>query len=73
MPFDIGPTSYIDDFGQAMTFQAGRLVVAGEILINTDFDYRPGLARLDASLILADGFESGAAAQWSASLGFPVQ
>ncbi len=73
VPFDIGPTSYIDDYGQAMTLQAGRMVLAGEVLINTDFEYRPGLARLDASLILADGFESGGAAEWSASLGFPVQ
>jgi len=73
VPFDIGPTVYIDDYGQAMTLQAGRLVVAGEVLINTDFDFRAGLARLDVSLILADGFESGSAAQWSASLGFPVQ
>lgn len=73
VPFDIGPTSYIDDYGQAMTLQAGRMVIAGEVLINIDFDYRAGLARLDASLILADGFESGGASQWSSTLGFPQQ
>lgn len=71
--FDIGPTSYIDDYGQAMTLQAGRMVLAGEVLINTDFDYRPGLARLKASLILADGFESAGVSQWSDALGFPEQ
>ncbi|MEO7795425.1 MAG: hypothetical protein ABIV06_11695 [Thermoanaerobaculia bacterium] len=73
VPFDVGPTAYIDDYGQAMTLQAGRMVLAGEVLINTDSVYRPGLARLDISLILADGFESGGASQWSAALGFPQQ
>ena len=29
VPFDIGPTVYIDDYGQAMTLQAGRLVDRG--------------------------------------------
>lgn len=73
VPFDIGPTVYVDDYGQAMTLQSGRMVVAGEVLINTDFDYRPGLVRLDASLVFADGFESSGFSQWSAALGFPQQ
>jgi uncharacterized delta-60 repeat protein len=63
--FDFGPETNQDDYGRALAIQAGRAVVAGNVEVNTDQDFRPGLARLQNALIFADGFESAATAPWS--------
>lgn len=73
VPFDIGPTVYVHDYGRAMAIQNGRVVVAAEVEIDTDSTYRAGLARFEVALVVADGFESGGVSQWSAALGFPQQ
>ncbi|MEO7974529.1 MAG: hypothetical protein ABIU84_13180 [Thermoanaerobaculia bacterium] len=61
IPFDIGNPG--SDNGSALTFQAGRPVVAGTVFAPDDRN-KMGLARLATALIFADGFNGGNAGGW---------
>ena len=63
--FDLGPTVYVHDFGNAATFAGGRLVIAGESSYEVGSDKTYSLARLTITLVFADGFESHTTGEWS--------
>lgn len=65
IPFDLGNPPA--DRATAFTLQGGRPVLAGDLFL-IDNTYKPGIARLQAALIFADGFELGADWAWSSSL-----
>ncbi len=60
------PEGIDTEFGSAIAFQSGRVVTAGDLQLNPEYEYRVGILRLEVSLIFADGLESASTGLWSA-------
>jgi uncharacterized delta-60 repeat protein len=69
--FDAGPAGHHDDWSRGLALDAGRLLLAGEVTVDSSFNCRYGLARLQSSLVFADGFESAWIQRWSHATGVP--
>jgi len=72
VPFDAGTGPRIDDFGYAVAFQAGRVLLAGDATVDGPSGYaetRIAMARLKTDLVFADGFEGEGVGFWSKATG----
>lgn len=71
VPFNVGPAGSHDDFGRGLALDAGRVLLAGEVTFDADSNLRYGLARLQSSLVFADGFEGSWLLRWAGAAGVP--